>query len=518
MPYIGATAAHESGATGEGVRIAVLDSGIDYTHASLGGPGTRAAYDAAYGANTASGNNRKTTDRLNGQLLFPTDTVIGGFDFVGEQWQFGPLSPDPDPIDCGFKQVKPQKIAAASGLVLCGGGHGTHVADIIAGTAGVAPDAELYAVKVCSSVSTSCSGVALIQGMDFAVDPNGDGSTNDRRRHHQHVARIALRTGLLRRPVQAVENASGIGTLTVAAAGNSADKPYVTGSPVRGSERHLGRPDRGPLGRPGPHGGPGAAEHRGHVPGGLPAVVSPALRPAPSRRPSSTATAPAGTSTAAPRSRRVAGGQDRARRPGHLQLHPEGQERRRCRRACGIIGLIAPGDPFTGADGGDGPITIPGFMISQADSNTLKSELDDGVTIRFDPAEGIPLVGHMVGSSSRGPTMLTNRVKPEIGAPGASVSAIAGRFNLTGPFGGTSGASPMVAGSAALILSEFANRNPAEVKAVLMNTADTDIMNSPALFGGGLAAISRIGGGEVRVDAALGRTWRRGTPSSRPAS
>jgi hypothetical protein len=36
-----------------------------------------------------------------------------------------------------------------------------------------------------------------------------------------------------------------------------------------------------------------------------------------------------------------------------------------------------------------------------------------------------------------------------------------------------------------------------------MNTADTDIMNSPALFGGGLAAISRIGGGEVRVDAAL---------------
>ncbi len=68
-------------------------------------------------------------------------------------------------------------------------------------------------------------------------------------------------------------------------------------------------------------------------------------------------------------------------------------------------------------------------MISQADSETLKSGLEAGVTVRFDPAEGIPLVGHMVGSSSRGPTMLTNLVKPEIGAPGASVSAIAGRSN-----------------------------------------------------------------------------------------
>jgi hypothetical protein len=40
---------------------------------------------------------------------------------------------------------------------------------------GVAPGVSLYAVKVCSSVSTSCSGIALIQGMEFAADPNGDG-------------------------------------------------------------------------------------------------------------------------------------------------------------------------------------------------------------------------------------------------------------------------------------------------------------------------------------------------------
>ena len=38
---------------------------------------------------------------------------------------------------------------------------------------------KLLAVTVCSQLSTACSGVALIQGMDFAMDPNGDGSTAD---------------------------------------------------------------------------------------------------------------------------------------------------------------------------------------------------------------------------------------------------------------------------------------------------------------------------------------------------
>jgi len=36
------------------------------------------------------------------------------------------------------------------------------------------------AVKVCSSVSTACSGVALLEGMDFALDPDGDNDLEDR--------------------------------------------------------------------------------------------------------------------------------------------------------------------------------------------------------------------------------------------------------------------------------------------------------------------------------------------------
>src|SRR2546422_348926 len=155
VPYIGASAVQAAGFDGTGTRVAVLDSGIDYTHAFLGGPGTAAAYAAAYGATTSDPLNT-TTDGL-----FPTAKVVGGFDFVGELWPTpnaaicgvdasgNPrtcLLPDPDPIDCG-----PAAIPAP-----CAGSHGTHVSDIIAGNdgshKGVAPGAHLYAVKGCSAV------------------------------------------------------------------------------------------------------------------------------------------------------------------------------------------------------------------------------------------------------------------------------------------------------------------------------------------------------------------------------
>jgi minor extracellular serine protease Vpr len=125
----------------------------------------------------------------------------------------------------------------------------------------------------------------------------------------------------------------------------------------------------------------------------------------------------------------------------------------------------------------------------------------------------------MVGSSSRGPQHEnTTLIKPEIGAPGASVSAIAGTGTGEGPFGGTSGAAPMVSGSAALLLEAYNGTiataqgpppgkakgiglKPLEVKALLMNNGETNIINDPLT--GALAPITRIGGGEVRVDRAL---------------
>ncbi len=49
VPYIGATAVQNAGFDGSGVRVAILDDGVDYSHGSLLGLGTIASYDAAYG-------------------------------------------------------------------------------------------------------------------------------------------------------------------------------------------------------------------------------------------------------------------------------------------------------------------------------------------------------------------------------------------------------------------------------------------------------------------------------------
>lgn len=76
VPYIEATKVQNKGYDGTGIRVAVLDSGIDYTHASLGGGGTLEDFEAAY------------KDFTSRDGLFPTDKVVEGYDFVGEVCKF----------------------------------------------------------------------------------------------------------------------------------------------------------------------------------------------------------------------------------------------------------------------------------------------------------------------------------------------------------------------------------------------------------------------------------------------
>jgi minor extracellular serine protease Vpr len=500
VPYIGASDVQAAGFTGRGVKVAVLDSGIDYTHFALGGSGDPADY----------ANNDPTIIEPG---TFPTEKVVGGYDFVGGVWPEGPLMPDPDPLDDGPEA-----------------GHGTHVAHIIGGMGGVAPGVDLYAVKVCSSVSTSCSGIALIQGMEFAADPNGDGNLRDR----VNIINMSLGS-TYGQPFDddlsaAVDNATMAGILTVASAGNSGDKPYANGTP-------------------------GAAPTalsvaQTSVPSAvlmLMQIIAPESIVGQSPAVFQPWSAPLTTVIEAPVQYGDGAGGNlngcAAFAPGSLAGKIGLVDRGDCNFTLkvknvgeagglvGIIGLIAPGDPFEGGDGGDRPIDIPGYMISQAVSNRLKSGLPNTV-VRFDPAVGIPLIGTVVGSSSRGPQHEdTTLIKPEIGAPGASVSAIAGTGTGEGPFGGTSGAAPMVTGSAALLMDGFGRAKttpkgtppglafghglkPVELKALLMNNGETNIVNDPLT--GALASITRIGGGEVRVDRALAApvaAWDNDVPS-----
>ena len=499
VPYIGAKAVQKKRRIkGRGVSVAVLDSGIDYTHASLGGSGDPADYIANDGAVIEPG-------------TFPTRKVVGGFDFVGNQWPFGPLLPDPDPLD---------DLALEPGAFA---GHGTHVADIIAGKDGVAPKADLYAVKVCASLSSACSGIALLQGMDFAVDPDGDGDTSDR----VDIINMSL-GGVYGQPFDddlalAVDNASAIGTLTVAAAGNCSDKPYCTGTPAAAPTA--------------------ISVAQTNVPSAEQAfvnVVEPAVV-------GGTYLATRYSWTPAPGS--TVGGLVQygdldgtnldgcAPFTGDLSGMIVAVDRGACffsdkirniENAGGIVGIImfvAPGAPFDGAFAGGDPINIPGYNVEQTTGDILRSGV---AVVEFGPEFTTSLAGVTVSSSARGPEMSFNSIKPEIGAPGASVSAEVATGTENTPFGGTSGASPMVAGAAALLLEDcqrtrryrgywhwgyayglkysrwgYGKRrdcSPLKIKSLLVNNGYRDIVSDTT---GNLAEITRIGGGEVRVDDAV---------------
>jgi len=502
VPYVGGTAVQASGRDGTGVTVAVLDSGIDYTHRNLGGAGTAAAYAAAYGASPA--------DPLNTTLdgLFPTAKVIAGFDFVGESWPTNPaLTPDPDPIDFG--------------------GHGTHVADIIAGQSldglhkGMAPGAKLVAVKVCSAISTSCSGIALLQGMDFALDPNGDGDTSDA----VDIINMSLGNdyGQIEDDLSlASTNAVKIGVIVVASAGNGANKPYIVGSPsiapgvISVAQTQVPSAEAIPLVVNTPAAIAGVYANTATVDwapvgNGVTGDVAFIGRgcPADSIAPGSPAdpilNSPAGKIALIDRGAcSVSLKVDYAAKAGAIGV---------------LIGLVAPGDAVSFSFGGGDLPLPPTLVIQQSLSTAIKAQLTAGQTVNvsISPAAAIPLVGSMASSSSRGPSISGQSIKPEIGAPGASVSAEVGTGTGETAFSGTSGASPMVAGAAALMRQAYPNRSPEKIKAMLMNSAETAVFTNPALLPGELAPITRIGAGELRVNRAIEQTaiaWNRETKSA----
>ena len=141
--------------TGKNVRVAILDSGVDYTHEALGGNGTQDAYYAAYGMSRQDAANTERGDQ------FPTPRVVDGWDALGDALYPGDdlvgAKPDSDPIDGTF-------------------GHGTGVAHALLA---VASEAEIVAVKVCIT-SGGCPDFAIVQAFEFALDPNGDGNFDDR--------------------------------------------------------------------------------------------------------------------------------------------------------------------------------------------------------------------------------------------------------------------------------------------------------------------------------------------------
>lgn len=117
LDQIAADKIQAAGNKGKGIKIAVVDSGVDYTRTPLGG------------------------------CFGPECKIAKGYDFVGDGYNATtPAAPGPDPMDQCF-------------------GHGTYMAGIIGadpgpdniyGTVGVAPEATQYAYRIfgCSGYST----------------------------------------------------------------------------------------------------------------------------------------------------------------------------------------------------------------------------------------------------------------------------------------------------------------------------------------------------------------------------
>jgi minor extracellular serine protease Vpr len=201
-------------ATGEGISVAIIDTGIDYTHAMFGGEGTREAFEAATASGTFGG----------------TDRVVGGVDFVGDDYNAGDPNNDvpvrgENPIDCNGHGTHVGGTTGGNGVLATGSTYdGAYDAATLneedfAIAPGVAPEVDLYALKVFGCAGSTA---VTIDAIEWAVDNQID------------VINMSLGSLFGRADsasVVASDNAAAAGVLVVASAGNSGPVPYITGAP-----------------------------------------------------------------------------------------------------------------------------------------------------------------------------------------------------------------------------------------------------------------------------------------------
>jgi subtilisin family serine protease len=144
---------------GKGIKIGILSTGIDYTHAAFGGAGTAAAYADALANETAPYDG------------FPTAVVIGGLDLASEATN---LLEDHNPIDSNMQFSEPGYTFPT--------GRGTYLASIVHR---LAPGAKLVALKAYGIWQDHGRTFVKDPGLDTfgrafeaALDPNNDGDTS----------------------------------------------------------------------------------------------------------------------------------------------------------------------------------------------------------------------------------------------------------------------------------------------------------------------------------------------------
>jgi subtilisin family serine protease len=520
VPLIGAPPVWEGppGRTGTGIRIGIIDSGIDYVHTDFAGRGTADDYAAAHSA----ANNPATADThpvgfavLNGATqIYPSAKVVGGFDFAGDSYTgTNTPQPDPNPMDCDAV------------------GHGSHVAGIAAGRGvngdgttyggpynksvpfssprigpGVAPQAQLYALRVFG-----CTGSTSLvtQALDWAVDPNGDGNPSD----HLDVVNMSLGSSFGppdTADAVASNNAADAGVIVVASAGNAGDVNFIAGSPASAA-RVIGVASSVDS----------TETTDGFNVNSPPAItgLKPALR---SSGFNWAAMAPVTANLYYPATNQYGcsawAGSDATNVSGSIVLVDWRKKldvtfpcnstvRANNAAAAGAAGLLMVDRTPTFATGITGNATIPAMYSVSAVGESLKSQLTPGVassvSVTFSNAFAnsaklvFPGRTDTVSSfSSRGPAV-GGGLKPDVAAPGDTVFSVgAGTGNQGVSFSGTSMAAPHIAGAMALLRQLHPTWTVEELKALVMNTADKDLFNGSNVTGR-KPGLARAGVGRV---------------------
>ena len=484
-----------SGLTGHGIRLGIIDSGIDYNHADFGGSGTIDDYDLNDPTVIEEGS-------------FPTDKVVGGTDFVGDAYDASDPAnnvpvPDPDPLDPRLN------------------GHGSHVAGIAGGMGvemdgrpytgsydvpldfskfkigpGVAPQARLYALKIFGVGGSD----AVVDALEWAADPDADGNTTDR----LDVVNLSLGGDFgVDDPndveLKAVDKLARLGCVVVIAAGNAGNTSYILGNPAV-APRAIAVANS-------VDNGAGLFAIRVLSPAAIATNLlamegqfTPRLSKVGDITADVVATDPIDACADLLNSEQL---------DGKLVLIDRGTclfvEKFRRAQAAGAIGVIMVNNQTDGlitmsGDNAD-DITIPGVLISKADGAILRAQLKNGVRVTLGSNIHNAQDTHEDGlqdSSSRGPVFPSNRLKPDLTAPGTSIQSAAAGGGSEGVLkSGTSMSAPHVAGAAALLREAHPDWPADDIKAALMNSA---IATSDAK--GNPYPESRIGAGRLRVDAA----------------